>query len=172
MKEQPLRAVLTPILTGLGLELEALEIVPAGRRKLLRVIVDGDGESGRGPNLDEIAAATKAISTALDDSPATGSQPYTLEVSSRGVSRPLTTPAQWRRNTGRLVRVELTSGEQPILGRIAATDDAGADLAVGDEAKGKMRAVRLEWAQVKKALVQVELNRPGTDWDDEDDKEE
>lgn len=174
MKAQPLRSVLIPILTELGLELEELEIVPAGKRKLLRVILDGDGETGRGPTLEEIATATKAISRALDETPASGSAPYTLEVSSRGVSRPLTKPAHWRRNTGRLVRVDRT-GAAPLEGRITAADDDGADLAVdAGGAKGGTTTVRVEFDDVTKALVQVELNRPGAAWDDVDvdDKEE
>ncbi len=163
MKEQPLRAVLTPILIGFGLELEELEIIPAGRRKLLRIVVDGDGETGRGPTLDEIADVTRAISVALDDSSATGAQPYTLEVSTRGVGRPLTKPAHWRRNTGRLVRVDVTSSPNPVEGRITAADAEGVEIAVGDGAA----PLRLQWADVKKASVQVELNRPGTDPDEE-----
>ncbi|MEZ5090413.1 MAG: hypothetical protein R2719_12300 [Micropruina sp.] len=74
---------------------------------------------GRGLSLDEIADATRAISRVLDDA---RSRPWTLEVSSRGVSRPLTEPKHFRRNTGRLIAV--TTGEGGT-GRITGvTDDA------------------------------------------------
>ena len=86
---KPAAGVLTPILAQFGLELEAVEVIPAGKRRLLRVVVDGDGPEGRGPLLDDIAEASKAISAALDTSDAVGSAAYTLEVSSRGISRPL-----------------------------------------------------------------------------------
>ena len=78
-------------------------MLPAGKRRVVRIFLDGDGPQGRGPSLDEIADATRAISRELDDAPAMGSRPWTLEVSSRGVSRPLTEAKHYRRNTGRLI---------------------------------------------------------------------
>src|SRR3712207_616376 len=98
MKSSQLPGVLTPILAQFDLELEAVEVIPAGRRQLLRVVVDGDGRSGTGPLLDDLAEASKALSAALDSSDAVGNTAYTLEVSSRGVGRPLERPAHWRRN--------------------------------------------------------------------------
>ena len=110
MNSTQLTDLLTPVVAGCDLELEAVEIVPAGKRRLVRVTVDGDGPKGTGPTMDEIANATQAISTALDESDVTGSAPYTLEVSTRGVRRPLERAAHWRRNRGRLVAVSLTLG--------------------------------------------------------------
>ena len=62
MKESQVAGVLTPVLAQFGLELEAVEIIPAGKRRLVRVVVDGDGPDGTGPLLDEIAEASKAAS--------------------------------------------------------------------------------------------------------------
>ena len=73
---------------------------PAGKRRLLRVVVDGDGPDGRGPLLDDIAEASKALSAALDTSDAVGTAAYTLEVSSRGVSRPLDAAAALAAQSG------------------------------------------------------------------------
>lgn len=84
MKDSQLVTLLTPVVEQFGLELEDVTVTPAGKRRLLRVTVDGDGPRGRGPSLDDIAEATKAISVALDDSAVVGNSPYTLEVSSRG----------------------------------------------------------------------------------------
>src|SRR6478735_5269525 len=92
MKDSQLSTLLTPILEHFGLELEEIDVMPAGKRRLLRVVVDGDGPEGRGPLLDDIAEATKAISAFLDTSDVVGSSAYTLEVSSRGINRPLTAP--------------------------------------------------------------------------------
>ena len=83
MRDSQLTSLLTPIVEQFGLELEDVTVAPAGKRRLLRVTVDGDGPKGRGPSLDDIAEATKAISVALDGSSAVGNSPYTLEVSSR-----------------------------------------------------------------------------------------
>lgn len=153
MKDIQIEHLLTPVLADHGLELEAVEIVPAGKRRLLRLVVDGDGPTGTGPLLDDIAEATKAISTALDSEDVAGAGPYTLEVTSRGVSRPLTLPRHWRRNAGRLVRVTTTTGEE-IIGRITEIADDHVLLATESE------KISVRFADIGKALIQVELNRP------------
>lgn len=153
MKDAQISALLTPVLARFGLELDALEILPAGKRRLLRVVVDGDGPRGRGPLLDDIAEASKALSAALDDSTAVGQAAYTLEVSSRGVGRPLEQPRHWRRQRSRLVAVTGHDGER-LTGRIVS---AGPESAVLD-VDGTERTVSYD--EVAKALVQVELNRP------------
>jgi ribosome maturation factor RimP len=164
MRESQIAGLLTPILAQHGLDLDAVEVVPAGKRRLLRIVVDGDGPTGSGPLLDDIAEATRALSVALDESPVVGASPYTLEVSSRGVSRPLELPRHWRRNVGRLVAVT-TATEERFTGRVVATDEDEVTLDVD----GTTRTVAL--ADVTKALVQVELNRPRTAPDGDDDDE-
>lgn len=156
MNQVQIADVLTPILARFDLELEALELIPAGKRRLLRIVVDGDGPEGTGPLLDDIADASKAMSHALDESDVTGSTAYTLEVSSRGVGRPLELPRHWRRNVGRLVEVSTAAGDQ-VTGRIRSTSDDAVELDVA----GLHRTVAL--AEVTRALVQVELNRPTPD---------
>jgi ribosome maturation factor RimP len=131
-----------------GLDVEAVEVTPAGKRRVLRVAVDKDG----GVTLDDVADATRAISAVLDESDVMGEMPYTLEVTSRGVDRPLTLPRHWRRNVDRLVKVTLTDGTA-LTGRITACDDATATLDVD----GAPRV--LSYADVDRALVQVEFNR-------------
>ena len=153
MKQSQLPGVLIPVLAQFDLELEAVEVVPAGKRKLLRVVVDGDGAHGTGPLLDDLAEASKALSAALDSSDAVGDAAYTLEVSSRGVNRPLERPAHWRRNRGRLVAVTTADGNT-VLGRIVSADEEAVQL----EVDGAFRV--LAFGEVSKALVQVELNRP------------
>lgn len=135
-------------LSEAGYDLEAVELTPAGKRRVLRVAVDRDG----GITLDDVAEATRAASAVLDDSDLLGEQPYTLEVTSRGVDRPLTAPRHWRRNAGRLVKVTLAEGGV-LTGRITTSDDDGVTL----EVKGAAR--RLGYDAVAKALVQIEFNR-------------
>ena len=57
-------------LSGLGLDLEAVELTPAGKKRVLRVAVDKDG----GVTLDDIAEATRAVSRELDDDDLMGEQ--------------------------------------------------------------------------------------------------
>jgi ribosome maturation factor RimP len=169
MKEPQIADLLTPILASLDLDLEAVDLIPAGKRKLLRVVVDGDGANGRGPNLDDIAEATKAISAALDEADVTGTSPYTLEVSSRGIGRPLELPRHWRRNVSRLVALTTTGGEK-LTARITSAGEESAVVTVAGAAR------TIAYAEVAKAQVQVELNRPhpeddqtGNDETDDDD---
>jgi ribosome maturation factor RimP len=104
-----LEALLGPIVRAAGLDLESVKIGRAGRRRLLRVVVDADG----GVSLDDIALVSREASVRLDDTGAMGEAPYTLEVSSPGVDRPLTQPRHWRRAMGRLVRVPLAGSGNP-----------------------------------------------------------
>jgi len=135
-------------LLALGFDVEAVEVTPAGKRRVLRVAVDKDG----GVTLDDVADATREVSRVLDDSDVMGEMPYTLEVTSRGVDRPLTLPRHWRRNADRLVKVTLGDGTD-VTGRITAAGDTAATLDVD----GRHREVA--YADVAKALVQIEFNR-------------
>ncbi len=139
-------------LSALGLDLEAVELTPAGKRRVLRVAVDQDG----GVSLDDIADATRAVSGVLDDTDLMGETAYTLEVTSRGVDRPLTEPRHWRRNRDRLVKVSLVDGTQ-LTGRVTDSDDGGATLDVDGA------PTRLAYDEVGKALVQIEFNRKRTE---------
>jgi ribosome maturation factor RimP len=138
-------------LTALELDVEAVEITPAGKRRILRIAVDKDG----GVTLDDVADATREISRVLDESDAMGEQPYTLEVTSRGVDRPLVLPRHWRRNVDRLVKVTTTEDET-LEGRIATSDDVAACIDVD----GTIREIA--YADIARAQVQVEFNRRGS----------
>ncbi|GAA3725595.1 ribosome maturation factor RimP [Plantactinospora mayteni] len=109
-----LRAVIEPVITAAGYDLEDLSVSRAGRRYVVRVVVDGDG----GVSLDAVADVSRLLSKALDQAEETGGDlvagEYQLEVSSPGVDRPLTQPRHWRRNVGRLVKVTVRGpGKRP-----------------------------------------------------------
>jgi ribosome maturation factor RimP len=145
-----LSELLGPVVAGTGHDLEGLEVTPAGRRRVVRMVVDKDG----GTTLDDIADVSRAVSDALDDidvrEPALLDGAYVLEVSSPGVDRPLTAARHWRRNVGRLVTVRLTDGST-VTGRLTAADDTALQV---DE-----RSLAL--AEVVRGQVQVEFSRPG-----------
>lgn len=151
-----LETVVTPVVQAEGLDLEDLTVAQAGRRRVVRIVVDADG----GVDLDRCAEVSRSISAALDSADTLGSAPYTLEVSSPGVSRPLTLPRHWRRATGRLVRVVLVEGGE-FTGRLTSADDGSATFDVD----GAVRTLELD--DVRRARVQVEFNRA----DDTDDTE-
>ncbi|MGH3457158.1 ribosome maturation factor RimP [Aeromicrobium sp.] len=140
--------------TALGLDLEAVELSRSGSNRLLRIAVDADG----GVPIDSITQATRELSKALDASDVMGEQPYTLEVTSRGVDRPLTMPRHWRRNLGRLVIADLADGSR-LKGRIAAVnDDETSDGSVEVTVDGRQR--RLVLSDVATARIEPELTRP------------
>jgi ribosome maturation factor RimP len=155
-----IEAELADPLSALDLDIEAVEITPAGKRRIVRIAVDKDG----GVTLDDVADATRAVSAVLDESDVLGELPYTLEVTSRGVDRPLTLPRHWRRNADRLARVTLTD-DTSMTGRIG---DSGSDSVTLD-VDGTAREVA--YADIAKAYVEIEFNRrkPAAEHDPEED---
>ncbi|MER6595686.1 ribosome maturation factor RimP [Micromonospora purpureochromogenes] len=161
-----LREVIEPVVQGAGYDLEDLSVSRAGRRHVVRVIVDADG----GINLDAVADVSRAVSAALDAAEEAGGDlvagEYQLEVSSPGVDRPLTLPRHWRRNVGRLVKVTTRPGaglpgprgEQPVgdrqvTGRVVAADD---ERVVLETDSGRAEH---PYAELGPGRVQVEFSR-------------
>ncbi|SDQ99977.1 ribosome maturation factor RimP [Thermostaphylospora chromogena] len=149
-----LMTLLEPVVAGSGLDLEDVTVTPAGKRKILRVIVDRDG----GVSLDDVADVSQAVSAALDAADAMGPGPYMLEVTSPGVDRPLTQPRHWRRAVGRLVKADLRDGTT-VEGRIMSADESGVEIDVSGGTR------RFGYASLARGRVQVEFRRPDADGD-------
>lgn len=145
---EALLTLLAPTAAEHGLDLEDVVVTPAGKRRLLRVVVDRDG----GVELDAVAQVSTAVSKVLDDTDAMGGTPYVLEVTSPGVDRPLTEPRHWRRAQSRLVKATLADGGT-VQGRVSGTDDDGVILDVDGSPR------HLRWAELATGRVQVEFNR-------------
>jgi ribosome maturation factor RimP len=127
-----LTGLLGPAVGAAGFDLEEVDVRPAGRRRLVKVVVDGDD----GVALDDIARISELVSRLLDESDVMGASPYVLEVTSPGVDRPLTEPRHWRRAVGRLVVAPLAEGGQ-IEGRVVAADDAAVEIDVVQNRRAK-----------------------------------
>jgi ribosome maturation factor RimP len=123
--DKRLAGLIQPVAAAAGMDLESVRVSVAGRRRLLRVIVDSDS----GVSLDDAALVSREISAALDATDVMGEIPYTLEVSSPGVDRPLTEPRHWRRAAGRLVKVKAAT-EGTLQGRVLTADAHGVTLDV------------------------------------------
>lgn len=153
------RSLVEPVLAELGVDLEELTLTPAGRRRVLRLVVDTDG----GVSLDDVAEVSRRVSAVLDGSDLMGAGAYVLEVTSPGVDRPLTLPRHWRRAHGRLVTAVRLDGSE-VEGRVVGSDESGALLA-GSDGPGPGR---VELADLRYGVVHVEFNRPAG-WEDEPD---
>ena len=143
--------LLTPAVAETGHDLEDVAVTAAGRRSVVRVVIDRDG----GVTLDDIAEVSRVVSDVLDEAERAHADllggAYVLEVTSPGVDRPLTQPRHWRRNTGRLVAATLADGSV-LTGRVRSADDSEVVLDVNGAEQ------RLLQAQVTKATVQVEFS--------------
>lgn len=137
---------LIPVVEKLGLEIDDLKISKAGKYRVLEIWLDGDQV-----DLDQVASASRAISNYLDETNLMGEQQYTLEVTTRGVDRPLTKPIHWKRNIGRLVKVKGDAVD--LTGRIKEFTDPIVFL----EVDGRQKEIDIN--SISSAIVQVEFSR-------------
>jgi ribosome maturation factor RimP len=153
-----LQELLAPAVAETGADLEDVSVSKAGKRSVVRVVVDRDG----GVSLDDVADVSRVVSDALDQldeaDPSALGPSYVLEVTSPGVDRPLTAARHWRRNVGRLVTASLRDGGS-VTGRVVAADEQVVSLDVD----GAERALGLD--EVTRGTVQVEFSRKSEEED-------
>jgi len=145
-KKEEISAAITPALSDLGFYLEDITITSAGRRSMITVIVDGDTHL----SLDQVTVATKAISEIVENIQSLGQAPFTLEVTSPGLDRPLTKPRHWRKNIDRLVKIVLLDGTE-IKGRVKDSTEISATV---DEQVVK-------FSDIKRATLEIEFKQVG-----------
>jgi ribosome maturation factor RimP len=141
-KKEDISAAITPALEALGFYLEDVTIISAGRRSMLTVIVDGDTHL----SLNQVTSATKAIGEIVESVQSLGETPFTLEVTSPGLDRPLTKVRHWQKNINRLVKVVLLDGSE-IKGRIIDVSEVSARV---DEKN-------INYSDIKRATLEVEF---------------
>jgi ribosome maturation factor RimP len=157
-QSERLRALLEPLVVTTGLDLEEVRVTAAGKRRQLLVVVDSD----EGVQLDAVASLSREISQALDAEEAMGDGEYVLEVTSPGTDRPLTEPRHFRRNAGRLVKLQLKERGE-LIARIMNVDDTGLDLEVPGVKGRKPKPARADFGEIERARVEIEFNRKGAD---------
>lgn len=144
---------IAPIVERAGFVLEEITITPAGKRRLLTVFVDGED---RNLSLDEVTSVSKQISEVVDVLPKLGDKPFTLEVTSPGVDRPLTVDRHWRKNVGRLVKIVTLDG-QSLNGRIKSFNEVEVVISLPKS------EVLLRRENIKRAIIEIEFNRKEKD---------
>lgn len=144
--------LIEPAVSAQGFFLEEVQIVSPGKHRIVTCIVDGETSL----NLDQVTSVSRAISELLDLAPFMGETPFTLEVTSPGVDRPLTKPRHFAKNHDRLLKVTKIDGEV-VTGRIVSNTDTEVVLTVA--AKKESTEVAVLIADVKRAVVEIEFNR-------------
>ncbi|OZB49199.1 MAG: hypothetical protein B7X40_05675 [Cellulomonas sp. 14-74-6] len=119
------RQLVAPAVERTGLVLEDVAVVGTGPRTVVRVTVDLTEDDAAELDLDRVALVHQAVSEALDDADVP-SGPYTLEVSSPDVARPLTQRRHYVRAVGRSVRLRLDDGSE-VVGRLDRVDGPADD---------------------------------------------
>ena len=135
-------ASIAPIVEASGNYLEEVQVTPVGKSRMISIIVDSDSHL----NLDQVTAISREISEVIETLEVLGDNPFTLEVTSPGVDRPLTLPRHWRKNVKRLVKATLNDGNV-VEGRIGQSTDSG--VIIGDR--------EVNFADIKKALIEIEF---------------
>ncbi len=155
LKDQ-ISELITPALHQAGYFLEDVNIVSPGQHRIVTVVVDGES----GLNLDQVTVASKLVSELLDAAAFMGETPFTLEVTSPGIDRPLTLPRHFAKNVDRLLKVTKTDG-LTVTGRILSNTENDVSLSVTE--KKDVKEVVVALADIKRATVEIEFNRKDGD---------
>ena len=148
--------LISPALSQAGYFLEDIHIVSPGNHRIVTVIVDGQSAL----NLDQVTLASKLVSELLDEASFMGETPFTLEVTSPGIDRPLTLPRHFAKNHDRLLKVTQTDGSV-VTGRILSNSESNVTLSVQE--KKETKEVIISLADIKRAQVEIEFNRKDGD---------
>ena len=151
LKDQ-ISELVTPAVSDLGFYLEDVHIATPGNHRIVTCIVDGDASL----NLDQVTSVSRVISELLDEAAFMGETPFTLEVTSPGVDRPLTQPRHFAKNVDRLLKVIKLDGSE-ITGRILSNTDRDVTLTVTIKKETTEQTVLL--SDIKRAVVEIEFNR-------------
>jgi ribosome maturation factor RimP len=151
LKDQ-ISELVTPAVSDLGFYLEDVHIATPGSHRIVTCIVDGDASL----NLDQVTSVSRVISELLDEAAFMGETPFTLEVTSPGVDRPLTQPRHFAKNVDRLLKIIKLDGSE-ITGRILSNTDHDVTLTVSVKKETTEQTVPL--VDIKRAVVEIEFNR-------------
>ncbi|WP_336881919.1 ribosome maturation factor RimP [Rhodococcus globerulus] len=135
-----------------GYDVEDVVVTNAGKHSAVRIMVDSDA----GIELDAAAEISRLVSELFDSLEEIGEAPYTLEVTSPGIDRPLTAERHWRRARGRKARIDLA--DETVVGRIGVLGEDS--VAVVMNGRGGLTVREIPLADVQKAVVQVEFSKP------------
>ena len=150
MELERIRDAAERVASSLGVEVVDVEW-KVGKERFLRVYID----KPEGVSHKDCEAVSNQLSVLLDvEDLIPGQQHYILEVSSPGLDRKLTKPAEFERFAGRLARIstiEPVENQKVFEGRLAGV--AGGKVQI--EVQGRVIAVPMEG--IRKANLVVEF---------------
>jgi ribosome maturation factor RimP len=147
---EAVRQVVEPLMAAEGMSLVELQWSRRGRRWVLTLFIDKEG----GVTLDDCAHISRQVGERIEVDNLI-EHPYTLEVSSPGLDRPLRTLADYVRFQAHLVRIITTipvQGRSTIVGRLKGVEGQTIWL----EAKGA-GIIPIPFAQIKHGRLEVEF---------------
>jgi ribosome maturation factor RimP len=157
------REIAERVAASSGLEVVEVEMRGGGKSRMLRIVID---KPPAGVTHEDCANLSREVSTILDVEDVVPGGSYVLEVSSPGLDRELSRPADFERFTGS--RVKLTTrnpvnGNRHFVGRLETFHDGRLTLELDGERK-KTRAagsatqkLEIELANVEKANLMPEI---------------
>lgn len=146
-----LEQMLAPVVTALGYELVLLEFSPSSKHALLRLYID----TAAGITVEDCEKVSREVAATMDvEDPV--STPYSLEVSSPGLDRPLVKPAHYARFMNEQARIQLIAplnGRRRFIGWIRGITDSVVSL---QTAEG---SVEIPLAEIERARLVPEYDR-------------
>ena len=145
-----IRTIIEPVINALGIELDHIKLNRMGRKALLRVFI----EKENGVSIDDCALVSREIEAVLDvEDPIPYS--YVLEVSSPGLDRPLENVEDFKKYSGRAIRV-VTHGpiekQTFFLGKLIEAGDAEIVVLLPNS-----RKVSIAYENISRARLEVEI---------------
>lgn len=124
----------------------------------IRVVLDGD----HGVTLEQCMQVSRHIEHNLDRE----KHDFSLEVGSAGAASPLIQPRQYKKHVGRILNI-ITQDDETLKGTLTATDEECINLQwktrepkpVGKGKHTVTKEVNLSFADIKKAVVQIQFNK-------------
>jgi ribosome maturation factor RimP len=166
----PVREIVERVAASSGLEVVDVEMRGGGKSRMLRIVIDKPNanvsDKPAGVTHEDCANLSREVGTILDVEDVIPGGSYVLEVSSPGLDRKLSRPADYERFTGN--RVKLTTrnpviGTRHFVGRLASFQDGRVTLELDSERKRSRSAesipqkLEIELANIEKANLVPEI---------------
>jgi ribosome maturation factor RimP len=146
---EQLQDIVLPLLQDYGFELVEIEFKPSGKRWLLRLYIDKEG----GVTIADCQTVSREFGRILDVEDIID-YPYSLEVSSPGLTRPLKKWEDFLRNKGKMCRIvtkEQIEGKNEFMGTIVNSTEELVEI------RGIIDVFTIPIYAIKKANLEFEL---------------